>query len=391
MKSRQERSGRIAAALVVTLLIGGCGGGGSGGDTAVSGGSTPAPSPAPAPSVSTEPETTVPATPVPEPTKPPPSLIVAPPPAAPTPTPAPGASRTSVVRALVQASDQFAVDRNGAFDLSHDVTGKAFSTLRSITAQDRLTAASTFTLGGEETTPAFKPNREVILSAAVATDGVTNYTFTGTGSITSPSGQTSISASSFSLPDPVPFDRTLHQLNVTGSSTSSVRFFVGTIDNRPELMRVCWRIELPGILRVACTRHERATGNLVGGDTVNDLGGTLYYHEAAIGQPLEVSVLRCVEQSREFIPPSTENRRTRYLFGVTAFDRDKSDGGLFPPPTQFYLQSTSVQGSEVVYRMDFQPPARFSSSTEAFVAGQRVVRFSYSGGGSFASSSKQCS
>lgn len=390
MKVRKIQYSHAAMAAIVAWMVGGCGGGGGGDGTAVSGGTTPAPSPSPAPSPAPSTPaapTPVPATPVPAPSKPPPGLVVAPPPAAPTPSPAPGAARTAVVRALMQASDQFAIDSSGAFDLSHDVTTKAFSTIRSGTAQQRLTAASTLTLPGDDATPSFVLMREVVLSAAVATDGVTNYTFTGTGSITSTSGQTSIGATPYSLPDPVPFDRTLHQLNVTGSTTSSVRFFVGTIDNRADLMRVCWRFELPGILRVACTRHLRTSGDLVGGDTVDDLGGTLYYHDTESGDAFEPTLLRCTETFQS--DPNLTS--TTYRFGIAAFDRNRANGGLLPPPARFYSGSVSVPGTgQVEYRLDYNPPANFTASTQALTAGDRVQSVTYGSTGSTYRTARQC-
>ncbi|WP_295642932.1 hypothetical protein [uncultured Methylibium sp.] len=363
MRLERQRIGQAATVIVVAMMSGACGGGG-GGDTAISAGTTPTPSPVAGDTTAPEP-----ATPVPEPSKPPPALVEIPAPV--DATPVPGVARSSVIRALSQATDQLTVDIQGAFDLSHDVTGKAFSTVRSATAQGRLTAVSTFTLP-REAVNTFQ--REVVLSVAIDTDGATRYAFTGTGSVTSPSGQTSISAAPYSLPDPVPFDRTLHQLNVTGSSPSSIRFFVGTIEDRPELMRLCWRVELPGILRVACTRNSRSTGDVAGADTVNDLGGTLYFHENEIGDAFEPTVLRCLEQT--FNAPDIETRTS--LFGIAAYDRSKSDGGLLPPPARFYSGSVRVPaGGQVEYQLDYNPPAAFVARTTALVTNDRVVHMSH--------------
>ncbi len=289
-----------------------------------------------------------------------------------------------MIRALAQTSEQLAIDIHGAFDLSHDATGKAFSTVRSTTAQGRLTAVSTLTLSREVVT-AFQ--REVVLSVAVATDLASRYTFTGTGSVTSPSGQAAISSAPYALPDPVPFDRTLFQLNVTGSSTSSIRFFVGTIDERPDLMRLCWRLELPGILRVACTRNARETGDVVGADTVNDLGGTLYFHENEIGDAFEPSLLRCLEHT--FNAPDIETHNN--LFGIAAYDRRKTDGGLLPPPARFYSGSFSVPASgQVEYRLEYRPPASFAATTRAIAKDNRVVSLNYVAGGPMFNTSREC-
>ena len=103
-------------------------------------------------------------------------------------------------------------------------------------------------------------------------------TFTGTGAVFSNGVRRELQSGQFSIAtDPMPMDQTLNEWREPGTS-NTVRLFLGSLREKPELMRLCLRIEVPGALRVACSRHRRSDGALVAADILHDLNGRQLAH-----------------------------------------------------------------------------------------------------------------
>ena len=117
-------------------------------------------------------------------------------------------------------------------------------------------------------------------------DGVGNVDVEGGASIEVQSGQFALAQ------DPVPMDTTLHEWRQPGTN-NTVRFFVGSMQDKPDLMRLCLRIDVPGALRVACTRNHRSDGRPVAADVLHDVSGSNLTHVANTDEAHPRSVLRC--------------------------------------------------------------------------------------------------
>lgn len=274
---------RTSGAALIAALLAGCGGGG-GEDTAVSASPPASPPPvaaapgpaAPSPGIVPVP---VPAPvqapspfPVPEPTPVPVPVRVpvpvpnpGPVPSAPPAVQVPSVAGAAVVTALTSAyKNRFT---------SADPLDPFFSLLRSQFQGQTLSQTSAFT--------AFSGTwyqNEIALSLDAAV-GPGALTFTGSGYARKDGQSVNLASAQYSIPAQVSLDRTLHEWAVQGTS-STVRLFVGSIDAKPEWMRVCWRFEVLGVLRVSCTRNLRSDGSPVGADTITDVGGGRTYSHA---------------------------------------------------------------------------------------------------------------
>ena len=313
----------ITAAMLLALIAG-CGGGGS--DTAVSANPpapepvavpSPAPSPVPAPVPPPASQTPFPvpvAAPVPVPVPVTAPVAVpnpAPVPAEPPAVPPPSVSGAAVVAALTTPY--------AARFTSSDPRDLYSSRVRTALYRQTLLHTSWFTeLAGRFDTGQV----EVSLDAATG-PGV--LTFTGSGRVTRDAVVANLASAQFSIPAQVPLDQTLHEWKEPGTS-AAVRLFVGSIGSRPDLMRVCWHMELPGALRVSCTRNLRSTGSPIGADSVNDLGeGKTFAHEIHDDAPSPRRVAQCFEH----INSRYEGITDRPMFAILEFSspnvyRDRS-------------------------------------------------------------------
>lgn len=318
---------RRTAGLCAILLFAGCGGGGSAPQQVSASPSpaptpsqTPAPTPAPAPPTAPAPITSQPVQ-VPPPL--PPINVPPSPSAGPQPTPsAPSVSGEAVIASLVQVTSGVAAA--GPADpefFSSVATGYDQQSSR-FTSRSWLTPFSA-------DAPAHVQSNPVTLSLEASTDAGSTFVLAGSGSVTSSTGQYSVSGGQYAIPASVPLNRTLVQYGLPASPGSSIRLFVGTIDGFPGLMRVCWNFDIPGMLRVACTRHNLGNGRFVGVDAGHDVGGTILTHASYAGQALRRTVMSCV-QTDESLDFATNQlvRKTRDYFWRYDYDITRPLGGI---------------------------------------------------------------
>ncbi|MEZ5653836.1 MAG: hypothetical protein R3E87_25160 [Burkholderiaceae bacterium] len=242
-------------------------------------------------------------------------------------------SGSAVIRALSQTMSGAAVAGDAKINLAGGRSND-FSTVQSAVSGTRLTNESglylytepmfgLLTIDEQWTIP-----RRALLSIDVGTDGSSVFVINGSGSITVPSGQYSLSGGQYSVPGTVPLTGDLMKVDLPASPGHSVKLFVGTVPNQPLQMRVCWNIDVPGILRVSCTRHLRSDGTFVGVDAIHDLSGTLYTHIPTDLIMRGARILRCNFTYWSANPGGLVNRDGRSLV-VTAFDAARTDGGSY--------------------------------------------------------------
>jgi len=325
---------RSSVALLVAL-ISACGGGGSDGSPVAVSPNPPAPSPAPAPGPSPAPAQPPVQNPAPAPIPAPPPISV-PPPIPPTPVPSPPSGPSVSGSAVIRALSTAAFGRATSGDaqdryFSSAATEYSYSTARFV--------SRSYLSELEKVQPVDRVNREdgeAVLSLIATTDGSSSFAFDGGGSLTTPQGQFSLSSSSYVVPASVPLDATIYQLAVPSQPGASVRLFVGSILGAPSLIRVCWNLDAPGVLRVVCSRNDRATGAAVGIDTGNDLAGLILTHVSNT-DPVRWSIMQC--------------RRTGYAltesidgvaFTRLAYDASKPNGGMFNGPSNYGSVSVTV-------------------------------------------------
>ncbi len=271
----------------------------------------------------------------------------------------PSVSGSAVIKALASRAAGRAVssDEDGYFS-SVDV---GFDP-----ASSRFKSTSHLTRLGEQFPPwQAAETGEVVLSLIAATDGRSSFVFNGAGSITAPDGQHSLSAGQFAIPASVPLDKTILVYNLPASPGSSVRLFVGSIPDKPRWMRVCWNFDVPGTLRVACSRNDRETGAPVGVDAGNDLRGTILTHRSTDTEVVRWSVLNChvsgwgvQEVNGQLTSVSFEYAQ----FRKRAFDSAKLPyGGLVTVPSPYPIKSTFLANGDIMH--EFSDPLGYTSYT----------------------------
>ncbi|MEZ5659013.1 MAG: hypothetical protein R3E83_10930 [Burkholderiaceae bacterium] len=227
------------------------------------------------------------------------------------------------MRALSQANVGIAIEEESKFAALEPWSNR-FSSVRSELSGVRLTNESGFYLPTDTIDDQWTMPRRAVLSIDVATDGISSFVFNGSGTVMANATTYPISAGQQSVPSLVQLGSDLIRFSLPSSPGSEVRAFVGTVPGEAAQMRVCWNIDVPGVLRVSCTRHLRADGSFVTVDTIDDLSGTLY---TLVGSrpTLNVAALRCTYSGTAAGPFSYKQ------WVVTAFDRQLQYGGLLAP------------------------------------------------------------
>ncbi|MGE0800959.1 MAG: hypothetical protein AB7G13_32985 [Lautropia sp.] len=175
------------------------------------------------------------------------------------------------------------------------------------------------------------------------------------GSVTTPQGQYSVSGGQVAVPAAVPLDATLFQYTLPASPGSTVRFFVSTIQGKPNWMRVCWNIDAPGALRVVCSRNLQSTGVPVEVDAGHDVSGTILTHRSTTTEPIRWSVLPCNRRGQVMA-----QRIDVYSFRKIAYDSTKAYGRLLTLPWQYGEIITTNLGSGYV-KHDYPTPVGMAS------------------------------
>ena len=310
---------RASGAALIAILLAGCGGGG-GEDSAVSanppaspppvaaapGPAAPSPGvvpvPVPAPVQTPSPFPVPVPTPVPVPVPVPVSVPnPMPVPASPPAVQVPSVAGSAVVNALTSGyKDRFT---------SADPLDPFFSFLRSQFHGQTLSHTSAFT-----TFSGAWYQNEIGLSLDAAV-GPGALTFTGSGHANKDGQSASLASAQYSIPAQVALNQTLHEWGVPGTG-STVRLFVGSIDAKPDWMRVCWRFEVLGVLRVSCTRNLRSDGSPVGADAITDVGsGRTYSHATNDEDPSPRKVHYCNRHESS----QTDGEKDTPFFSVLEF------------------------------------------------------------------------
>lgn len=294
-------------------------------------------------------------------------------------------SRVAVIKALHATTKQLLVPAGQVHTLGME-WDSAFSSVSAQLENGELVHRSSLTLPTDPISVSFDEYRPLSVVIGVSTDGVSWLRFDGRAVYNTAidvKEAHELVSDPFDLPDPVPLDRMLHQFSPRFSGDESMRFFVGTIPARPDWMRVCWRYELAGILRVSCTRHAKRDGQLVGADSVNDLGSeyrppsneqetSLVNLESTLVDGVEPQLMRC---NHVDLNPG-ESTIPRHQFALIDFDTTKADGGLFGNTTASngftFRPAVMVLGDgRVEYVLGFGRNG--SSVRRALVDGHRIV------------------
>jgi len=389
---------RHSSVAVLALVLAGCGGGGSD-DTTVAANPSPGPpplamAPAPAPNPSAVPApvpvavpapapgpvpnpvpvpvpVSVPvpvAAPIPVPAPSPPAQAPAPAPSPTTPAPTPGLATsvpaTSVIRALTTATKQHTA--------SADPTDTTFSSLRTSYS------GQTFFVSSSRTSfDAAWPENTLHLNL-VAAVSPSVLTFNGSGSVYAYSGgSVELVAGQYSLPANVPTNQTLHEWKPQGGA-GSVRLLVATLDEDIGLMRVCWRFDILGALRLTCTRNKISDGSFIGSDAIHDVGGIITSHATNPTAKSPRSVQHCSSTSTNYgvaDPPQYSYSLFEFsapvLYRNRAVDVTLQSGDPFPSYWSTDLGDGRIEESVGMFR-----------STTSFVRRGNVVE-SYERSGGF--------
>lgn len=240
----------------------------------------------------------------------------------------------AVAQALRATTKQLAVPADGKYDVSSGFDS-AFSSvsahLDSGYSPNVLVHRSSLTLPTDTISASFGEYRALTLIVNMSTDGHADIAFLGTGSI-GKAVANEIRSGPFSLPNPVPLDKTLHQFDLPSAPGKSIRFFVGAIAGKPDWMRVCWEFDVPDVSRVSCTWHTKADGEIVGAEVTSNLAAEpeqaakpIHAHVSTLSDSFEPSVLQCTYTDT----PNADQPDLKYRYAVAAFDAAKPDGGLF--------------------------------------------------------------
>lgn len=258
-----------------------------------------------------------------------------------------GVGRAAVVKALTTAIDMYAA---ASAPDSH------FSTLRNsgLSAVDQLQFRSTSYLTPFDSTYLnYDSAVGLTLSWAVGAEFIT---FNGSGSVAVVQGDTQVyalSAGQFSMPEDVPLDQILHRWSVEGTS-HGVRFFVGSIPEKPSQMRVCWDIDVPGASRVQCTRNLRSDGSPVTIEVLHDADGAVRSHVGNDDEDAPRSVLKC-----EYFASGSLERRYYTLIQLVPPGgalRDYVQHFSFDPAEQsensgYQIENVRLDGGEILHTL----------------------------------------
>lgn len=186
--------------------------------------------------------------------------------------------------------------------------------------------------------------------------GPESITFNGSGSVSVAESDTpvlALSAGQYSIPERVPLDQTLHEWTIEGTPYS-VRFFVGSVPEKPGQMRICWEIDVPGASRVQCTRNLRSDGRPVAAEVLHDFDGTILSHVGNDDEDAPRSILKC-----EYYSSGSLEKRYHTLLQLATpglLLRDYVHHLSYDPAEQpedppYLIETAHLDGGEVVYSL----------------------------------------
>jgi hypothetical protein len=155
------------------------------------------------------------------------------------------------------------------------------------------------------------------------------------------------------------------------SSYTGLQLRLESVPDRPESMQVCWRLDLPGLRRDACTLNRRADGLLAGVRAVYPAagaGGATVVHATSEDAASPRRILYCRESA------SGSDEAARWHFSLFEHEapfvfRDRSIAMRTDPPTQAdaSLSVTELGGERRRIRV-----SRPTSGTTVTLAGNAV-------------------